>query len=71
MQKSNLMQGSDAVLNAKAPVLVPLAPKSGITTITGVAPVAPPVAVAPPVLFIRLQWLIYSYRPLLVLKMKL
>jgi hypothetical protein len=43
MQKSNIMQGSDAiaVLNAKPPVLAPLAPKSGITTVTGIAPPAP------------------------------
>mmetsp|Transcript_6947 Transcript_6947/g.7276 ORF Transcript_6947/g.7276 Transcript_6947/m.7276 type:complete len:684 (-) Transcript_6947:1435-3486(-) len=50
MQKSNIMQGSDAITNAKAPVLVPLAPKSGITTVTGIAPIAPvaPISVAPP-----------------------
>jgi energy-coupling factor transporter ATP-binding protein EcfA2 len=47
MQKNNLMQGSDAVTNAKAPILVPLAPRAGITTVTGVAP--PVAAVAPPV----------------------
>lgn len=42
------MQGSDALTNAKAPILVPLAPARGITTVTGVAP---PIAVAPPVCF--------------------
>lgn len=70
MQKSNLMQGSDAVLNARAPVLVPLAPKSGITTVTGVAPiVSSSVAVSPPVELYPNDFSMIT-RLLLLLKMK-
>jgi len=45
MQKSNIMSGSDAVNNMKAPVLVPLAPRS--TTGNTVIPHTAPPAVAP------------------------
>jgi len=47
MQKSNIMSGSDAVNNMKAPVLVPLAPRS--TTGNTVIPHTAPPAVAPKV----------------------
>ena len=54
MQKSNIMQGSDAITSTQTPILVPLAPKSGITTITGLAPIATPISVAPPVSIITI-----------------
>jgi hypothetical protein len=57
------MQGSDAVVSAQAPILVPLAPRAGITTVTGIAPPAPIPKMAPQVIRFTLDILSVNRLP--------